>query len=592
MNETKSIYESNVRKQQVEHDSIQQTLESQNSVKLIGTSLEYYQTLRLQLVSWIGALRYVQSEVLSPTMTAIHNYYQIQNQDPLLLLLPNNNNDNHSQSSTVLLQTLQERNDLVQSFIPSNSKLLKPIITSKSTQEVDEFGRDITSIKRRVQQKQRQEQRLAIQQSRQRRRAGKRNGEKQQQCFWETVHSDYEDSDMECSDMDILQRQENRSLLTDAIQVGINGNLDTEYTQMESLFTIFQQWYQHYPDDYETCYATLSLGDLLSVFVQVQLCQYWDLYADNAIMNQNVPNDDNEAIGTSSSYCFSLQSMPWFEQIKSFRIDVTTKETDPKESMEGGKKDKKDKEPTFQLLLDIVCRKAIIPWLNSFFDSQDFEGDNKDGKVLRSSSYNPCSSSHTRTLSSMVSFVSEHVTSVKENDKVDNNKQIIILQLQQKICDYLERYLHHICVPIMNSNDTTMNLMNKYNTKNEEEISMEEDADTLDAFSYASIGVVTRMKKLVVNVTTVWYHLFMDEKVKKKIAKWILLDVVAHRILPTLSLWHDADEKTNTDGTASKAHRFLQEIWTSISSTGILNENDLMLQAAPLRASATLFGIK
>ena len=569
LNATKRIYESNVRKQQVEYDNIQQTSESQNSVKSIGTSLEYYQTLRLQLVSWIGALRYVQSEVLSPTITAIHKYYHIQNQDPLLL---------NSQTSTILLQTLQERNDLVQSFIPSNSKMLKPII-SQSTQEMDEFGRDITSIRRRAQQKQRQEHRSTIQQSRQR-RAVKQRREKDHECFWDTVHSDYEDSDMECSDMDILQRQENRSLLTDAIQVAINANLDTEYTQMESLCQIFQQWYQNYSDDYETCYATLSLGDLLSVFVQIQLCQYWDLYADNVILNKNIPND-NEAIG-SSSYSFSLQSMPWLEQIKSFRVDAK-KETNLK-SVEA---DKKHQERTFQLL-DIVCRKAIIPWINFFFDSQDIEGD-KDEKVLWS--YNPCSSSHTRALSSIVSFVFEHLKSAKGND---NHNKEIILQLQQKICDYLERYLRHICIPIMNSNDTTVNLMSKYVTKNEEEISMEEDAETLDAFSYASIGVVTRMKKLLVNVTTVWYHLFIDEKVKKKVAKLILMDVVAHRILPTLSLWHDTNDKNgkaNEVGTA-KAHSFLQEIWVSISSTGILNENDLMLQAAPLRASATLFGIK
>lgn len=59
-------------------------------------------------------------------------------------------------------------------------------------------------------------------------------------------------------------------------------DVDEEYTKLSNLIRIFVKWASNYPEEYMQCFASLSLADLASILVQVDLCSthhplYWQV---------------------------------------------------------------------------------------------------------------------------------------------------------------------------------------------------------------------------------------------------------------------------------------------------------------------------
>ena len=82
--------------------------------------------MRLQLVSWIGALRYIQSDILHPTIQAMHQYYQAQHHHTSSII------NSADITTTIIIPTLQII-DIVQSFLYYLADKIKHILSTTTT---------------------------------------------------------------------------------------------------------------------------------------------------------------------------------------------------------------------------------------------------------------------------------------------------------------------------------------------------------------------------------------------------------------------------------------------------------------------------
>jgi hypothetical protein len=76
-------------------------------------------------------------------------------------------------------------------------------------------------------------------------------------------------------------------ILQQALRVAID-DLDKEYSSLQKLMEIFEEWKRQYPEEYHQCYANLSLGDLSTILVLSEFCGSTWLFD---LMKSN--NDDN-----------------------------------------------------------------------------------------------------------------------------------------------------------------------------------------------------------------------------------------------------------------------------------------------------------
>jgi hypothetical protein len=65
--------------------------------------------------------------------------------------------------------------------------------------------------------------------------------------------------------------KERRDALREALNVAME-DVDEEYTKLSNLIRIFAKWASTYPEEYVQCFASLSLADLASILVQLDLC--------------------------------------------------------------------------------------------------------------------------------------------------------------------------------------------------------------------------------------------------------------------------------------------------------------------------------
>jgi prefoldin subunit 5 len=218
-------------RRQVEVTQSQEELTRQETeLQQAGTALEYYQALRQDLASWVGALRELRSKVM-PLQETLHKVERIGGnrwtewQDDIVSIL---------REAGVLDRVLGRQ--------PLDEQV--PVTTG-----VDEFGRDVKS-QYALQREKRVRQRRAIRTQR-------------------SVRD--EDSDALLSDGEQTEMTERRDALREGLTVALQ-DIDEEYTKLSNLIRIFTKWASNYPEEYRECFASLSLADLASILVQVDLC--------------------------------------------------------------------------------------------------------------------------------------------------------------------------------------------------------------------------------------------------------------------------------------------------------------------------------
>lgn len=213
-----------------------------------GRSLEYYQGLREILASWVGALRELSGKVM-PIQEALHD---------LEADVAASDRWRDWENDTISVLHRAGQLDQVLGRQPP-STIFDKIMT------VDEFGRDIKS-QHAMKREKRFRHRQLIQQQRH-----------------ETVRGD--ESDALVSEEEQEGFRERHISLQRALKVAMD-DLDDSYTKLQNLVGVFGEWYKLNPEEYEQCFASLSLGDLASVLVQADLCSLNDPWNESEGYNE------------------------------------------------------------------------------------------------------------------------------------------------------------------------------------------------------------------------------------------------------------------------------------------------------------------
>ena len=282
-------------RRQVEVTHTQEELSRQETeLQQAGTALEYYQVLREDLTSWVGALRELRGKVL-PLQEALHKVERI-----------GGNRWTEWQDDVVSILREAGILDRVVGRQPLDEKISISAI-------VDEFGRDVKS-QYVLQREKRVRHRRAIRKQR--------------------IVCD-EDSDALLSDGEQMELRERRNALREALSVAME-EVDEEYTKLSNLIRIFAKWASTYPEEYRQCFASLSLADLASILVQVDLCSahhplHW--HVDSELLPwlgdlQTIPVGDEE-VDTPCYRMVDKVLIPIFMDLLdegAYRI-ISTKET-------------------------------------------------------------------------------------------------------------------------------------------------------------------------------------------------------------------------------------------------------------------------
>jgi len=216
-----------------------------------GKAVEFYQQLRLKLALWVGALRELTIKV-APIEEALHE---------LETDVAASQRWQDWEDDTI--STLHEADLLEQVLGRQPAASIFEKITT-----VDEFGRDVKSH-------------YVMQ--REKRNTHRRQVREQRKQRHEDVRGD--ESDAYLSDQEQENFRERHMALHKALNIAIR-DLDDEYTELHKLFEVFQEWHKLYAEDYQQCFASLSLADMASVLIRVELCSLNDPYNESESYNE------------------------------------------------------------------------------------------------------------------------------------------------------------------------------------------------------------------------------------------------------------------------------------------------------------------
>ena len=217
-----------------DYNVVQQELaQHQSNLQSAGSALEYYQNVRYQLAAYVGALREIHPKVVQLQ----HAFHQLE----------------HAQ------QEYKDEEDAW--YYLKQAGLLVTNETPEPQQQptVDEFGRNLTSQADQARDK----------------RWKKRLG-RTQSSDWMGDESDPEGDE---------SLRERHTSLRNALDAALSA-FDEDFTSLPHLVDIFRDWHHHHPHDYEQTYAGLSLADLASVLVNVELCALNDPWDESGGYNE------------------------------------------------------------------------------------------------------------------------------------------------------------------------------------------------------------------------------------------------------------------------------------------------------------------
>lgn len=210
----------------------------QSELHQSGEALEFYQELRLQLAEWVGALRDLKKR-LAPLHEALRQVFTDSDE---LAKWTDWEND--------IVLVLRRANRIVQVAGRQPTELPPDAVDV----EVDEFGRDMKSQHVLAREKRFQQRRTVMNRSRNQEQGGSPP---------ETIvpfASPVEREEME-QRCDALQQ---------ALGVAMD-DMDETYVSLSNLAALFQEWHRKQPQDYANCHAGMSLADLASVLIHVNV---------------------------------------------------------------------------------------------------------------------------------------------------------------------------------------------------------------------------------------------------------------------------------------------------------------------------------
>jgi len=525
---------------------------------------------------------------------------------------------------------------------------------------VDEFGRDVKDKESMARSKRRDMRRRVRLEARERRKYATITANDAANCnadagsnastdnetntIYEQERADYQDSDLDATDEELMEWEERRMALSDAIQILLD-ELDQKYTSTSDLISLFRRWFETYPDDYRRCYASLSLVDLVDVFVRIDLCREGCLDFTAGCFDTT----DTERISTGDGWSRRniSKKFSWFGELEELdrHVMMVSADASGKGHNDGGmavdgSEDENEHERTLDLLIQKMCQRIFhFPPLDhdptspstnkrrSYDDDDDDDGDNGTKKGCSMLDFNPTSAKQSRAISSFYRSLVLHSdrrgtqqTSRSNNDndarifngmKISTTMKLTQREFGTNVLNYLKHFLDAIAIPILRRHVVVHEILEYASptTTFSTTVTGNYDEECLDAITFATFGQMHRLTKLASNVCTFWYPLMKDHerdeeaniiRLAEKFTNFCLLDVVASRLLPILSSLEasSSDIEANNDG---KHVRFIDSgcrkeirtafafVFESIKKVGWFDRADLMLQTAPIRAAASKY---
>ncbi|KAL7472854.1 hypothetical protein ACHAXS_013231 [Conticribra weissflogii] len=489
-----------------------------------GKALEYYQCLREDLATWVGALRELK-KMVDLAENAKHHW-----EGEITWRRKERSWECQEDVMDVL-----EKKGLLEKSIVGDGQSVVPAARNKSQPTVDEFGRDLASMATMARTKRWERRRQTFIQ--------RRSGNSEASIEESTQIT----NEVTISNEEIIDWKQRHQAFGEAIEL-IPMMVQDEYLSTSNLCKIFIEWERLYPDDYKNCYAEMTLVQMISVLVRLELCQRWDTLA----LNESLDTDGNE-----QSVVSDLSKFKWFKD-----LDGAFNSGD---------------EPKNNRLLTSIIHKCIIPQFISVLTIDDMETGKLHGL------YDPYSSRQTKRLCSFFTSIvecldaySHEKSSEKRNDFVENTIKSIFSVLQY--C------LESETIPIVKSSDITI-VDGKFMPR-ENGVDVY-DNETSDAIAYATIVQAKTLCRLALNMLD-WLPI-LDKAVISQSSKLsplmrcVFIDLVAVRILPIIQ---SLQELSSHELFREVSKEIISQVYFASKRNGLLEKDEFILFTAPLRAAA------
>ena len=431
-----------IRREEAKLEAKGQVEKHRQDIKSTGSSLEFYQAWRRDLIAFVGALREI-TKALPEMQIAWHELEQdmagIQKW-----------RDWEDDTVTVL-----DRYNLLQSVVGRQPDTSKEVFTGQHG-GVDEFGRDIVSQKQRILQQRRLERRRirkeAVIESGVKNKMGSESGhEVSVPPHLDTDYSYPTGYPVLIGPTEMETFRERNKALEEALKVTLDS-LYQEYTSLPQLFELFAQWKRSFPVEYKECFASLTLADLATVLIQVELLSL------NDPLNESGGHDEAK----------------WITTICRF-YDCEKQIADSGSSGKGPEIKLFDKES-----IERLVSKAVLPTL------QDL--------LSRKRTYNLLSARQSKALSA---FLSNAQRLLPFNHPV-------LRILHKVVVDYIQQALQELSIPLIHTQTAVMERLDQFQDPDEKELFGQTIHD-------ATIGQIERVKKIMLNLFDCWAKVLPSE---------------------------------------------------------------------------------
>mmetsp|Transcript_11363 Transcript_11363/g.20924 ORF Transcript_11363/g.20924 Transcript_11363/m.20924 type:complete len:907 (+) Transcript_11363:51-2771(+) len=515
----------------------------QSTLKKHGQALEYYQGLREDLATWMGALRELNGMVdkVEEAKRQLEAEISWRRMERFL--------EWGKDCAEVL-----EKQGLLETKVVGEGRPNEANRNDAPVQ-VDEFGRDLSSmasiarVKRCNQRGERSLERVQDSQV--------DNGDLEN-SLWQRVGCSNEDN---FGSDEIGEWRQRHEALAQAITI-IPNLVKDDYLSISNLCSLFFDWGRLYPGDYASCFAEMSLIQMVTVLVRLEMCEQWD------VLN---------LVQSSSTICLDISGFKWFHDLKKriLQSDANNGEVDKTTSKTGPRKG---------ILLEVVQKQIVSRLLDSFLFEDGSKNSSKQHGI-----YDPFSVPQTKRLCSMFKSILGYFSNCSEE-----NGKVICEETVEKVLHALfssvKYYVGRMSVPIADASKITM-------TRNEFAIkdgSKGFDGETADAIAYASVIQAKELCTLVKNILGQWYPIINQEMHSHQqdqlssLVQFVFVDLVSIRILPILHSLHDITSGSNdNDKKFSEMPKlFINDILGAMQGADLLQKDEWMLMAAPLRVVA------
>ncbi|KAL9183827.1 hypothetical protein ACHAXT_004683 [Thalassiosira profunda] len=483
----------------------------QKTLQKHGQALEYYQGLREDLATWMGALRELngmveRAEAAKRRLEAEVSWRQM---------------ERFWEWSNDCAEVLEKEGLIVKTLGGGSADSAGE---SQMPAQVDEFGRDMSSMASMAR--------------------VRRHNQRRKRCLERLRESDKSKDDLasmqqvvECTNEDNIGAEEveewrkREEALSKA--VAIVPNLVTEdYLSIPNLCSLFSGWQKMYSEDYANCYAEMSLVQMVSVLVRLEMCERWGMLQLNGESAEDVWMD--------------IKELQWFRGLK---------ESIVQRGDNGGEADstsrKNETEPHKSILVQVI-QKQVLGRLLMMLSIGD---DSRSGGE-RHMIYNPFSVAQTECLCSCLKSILGCLSTRDNGSKLCE-------EAAEKVLDSLLSLIKHcvnkMAVPIVDASKIAL----RGNEFAPRDGPRGFDGEAADAIVYATI-------------------------VQAKLLCVMVQNILGHWILPVLTALREiAANGTGSDNEyAGFPKKIVDSILASLTTAGLMDQDEWMLLAAPLRAAA------